>query len=450
MPDMNSIKSSLTISQIIAFSVVLALSGTAHASRPVEQVLYSFGGGVDGNNPDAGLVVDSMGNLYGTTTWGGPDSTTPYGTVFELSPPSETGGAWTKTVLYSFQGGANDGATPFGTLIFDKAGNLYGTTQAGGSNDTGTVFELSPPAVPGDPWTETVLYIFPADQTQGYWPFGKLTFDGIGDLYGTTEYGGTGKSGATCDINGCGTVFQLKPPAAPGGAWTETVLYNFGSFDSDGIEPGRGVAFRKGSLYGTTQGGGTSGNGTVFRLAMKNGVWGEQILYNFTGSEGSVPVGVLIFDTAGNLFGTMREGGIVNSSVCPSGCGGIFELSPPAKKGLPWQENTLYQFTGGTDGACPYTGVIRDKLDELYGTTSEGGMSNAQGNGNDGSVFRLKPPAVAGGPWKYVLLRDFQGTSFGDGSFPTGDLTLTDASGLFGTTLEGGVNNDGTVFNLVP
>ena len=177
-----------------------------------------------------------------------------------------------------------------------------------------------------------MLYIFPADQSQGYWPFGKLTFDGIGDLYGTTEYGGTGKSGTTCDINGCGTVFQLKPPAAPGGAWTETVLHNFGSFDGDGIEPGRGVAFRKGSLYGTTQAGGTSGNGTVFRLFLKNGVWDEQLLYNFTGADGSAPVGMLIFDTAGNLFGTMRDGGITNSTVCLSGCGGIFELSPPAKK----------------------------------------------------------------------------------------------------------------------
>ena len=202
---MTSKKPSLTISQILIFAAVLAFPGTAIASGPVEQVLYSFAGGTDGNNPDGGLVADSLGNLYGTTTWGGPDSITPYGTVYELTPPAVAGGAWTKTVLYSFQGGANDGSTPFGTLIFDKLGNLYGTTQAGGPGNAGTVFELSPPAVPGNPWTETVLFIFPGDQSQGYWPFGKLTFDGIGNLYGTTEYGGSGKSGASCQMEGCGT-----------------------------------------------------------------------------------------------------------------------------------------------------------------------------------------------------------------------------------------------------
>jgi len=447
---MTSKKPSLTVSQILIFATILAFPGTALASAPVEQVLYSFVGGTDGNNPDGGLVADSLGNLYGTTTWGGPDSVTPYGTVYELSPSAAAGGAWTKTVLYSFQGGASDGATPFGTLIFDKLGNLYGTTQAGGPGNTGTVFELSPPAVPGNSWTETVLFIFPADQSQGYWPFGKLTFDGIGDLYGTTEYGGTGKSGASCQIEGCGTVFQLKPPAAPGGAWTASVLYNFGSFELDGAEPGRGVAFYKGYLYGTTQTGGTTGNGTVFRLLQKEGVWYERILYNFTGTEGAAPVGTVIFDDAGNLFGTMREGGITNTADCPYGCGGIFELSPPVKKGGLWLETTLYQFTGDGDGACPYAGVIRDKLDDLYGTASVGGMNNLTGTGNNGTVFKLKPPTVAAGPWTKVVLRDFRGTTFLDGSFPAGDLILIDGSGLFGTTLEGGTTNAGTVFNLVP
>ena len=125
-------------------------------------------------------------------------------------------------------------------------------------------------------------------------------------------------------------------------------------------------------------------------------------------------------------------------------------MSPPAKKGSAWLETTLYQFTGDGDGACPYAGVIRDKLDDLYGTASVGGMNNLQGTGNNGTVFKLKPPAVAAGPWTKVVLRDFKGTVFSDGSFPAGDLILIDGSGLFGTTLEGGTTNAGTVFNLVP
>jgi uncharacterized repeat protein (TIGR03803 family) len=382
-------------SSMLILAFALALMPKAFAA-PVEQVLHSFLGGTDGYNPDGGLVADAAGNLYGTNTWGGPNFATPYGTVFELTPPAAAGGDWTKTVLYSFQGGPNDGATPFGTLTFDKGGNLYGTTEAGGPSNTGTVFELSPPAAPGDDWTETVLYIFPADASQGYWPFGKLTFDGIGNLYGTTQFGGTGKSGIACSINGCGTVFQLKPPATAGGSWTAAVLYNFGSLDTDGIEPGRGLAFRLGSLYGTTMSGGTNNNGTVFRLVQNQGVWSEQILYNFTGAEGANPIGRLIYDSAGNLYGTARSGGNVNSATCSLGCGAVFEISPPTKSGDPWTETTLYKFTGGGDGGSPYTAVLRDTLGRLYGTSTAGGANNWNATGDNGTVFRLSPPVIPG------------------------------------------------------
>jgi len=440
-------RSRLAIIFVAALSFAATFAPSAFAA-PVEQVLHSFLGGTDGYNPDGGLVADAAGNLYGTNTWGGPDSAAPYGTVFELTPPATAGGDWTKTVLYSFLGGANDGATPFGTLIFDKAGNLYGTTEAGGPSNTGTVFELSPPAVAGGNWTETVLYIFPADTTQGYSPFGKLTFDGIGDLYGTTQFGGTGKFGLACSINGCGTVFQLKPPATAGESWTASVLYNFGSFDVDGTEPGRGLAFRRGSLYGTTLNGGASNNGTIFRLAQDHGVWSEQILYNFSGAEGANPMGRLIYDSAGNLYGTARSGGDVNSATCSLGCGAVFELSPPVTPGDPWVETTLYKFSGGRDGGSPYTAVLRDKLGRLYGTSTAGGANNSNNTGDNGTVFRLSPPVVPGDSWKETLLHVFHGASSNDGSFPAGDLILINGSGLFGTTLEGGSTNSGTVFNI--
>ena len=437
-------RSSLATIFVLALSLALAFAPSAFAA-PVEQVLHSFLGGSDGYNPDGGLAADAAGNLYGTNTWGGPTS---YGTVFELTPPAALGGDWTKTVLYSFQGGANDGATPFGTLTFDKAGNLYGTTEAGGPSNTGTVFELSPPATAGGTWTETVLYIFPADTTQGYWPFGKLTFDGIGDLYGTTQFGGTGKWGQSCSINGCGTVFQLKPPAIAGGSWTCSVLYNFGSFDVDGVEPGRGLAFRLGSLYGTTMSGGSYNNGTVFRLVQNQGVWSEQILYSFTGAEGANPIGRLIYDSAGNLYGTARSGGNVNNATCSLGCGAVFEISPPVTPVDPWTETTLYKFTGGGDGGSPYTAVLRDSLGRLYGTSTTGGANNWDNTGDNGTVFRLSPPTVPGDSWKETLLHVFHGATSNDGSFPAGDLILINGSGLFGTTLEGGSTNSGTVFNI--
>jgi uncharacterized repeat protein (TIGR03803 family) len=438
-------------SRILSLATLLTFVSPLFASGPpVEQMVHSFAGGDDGTNPDGGLVADSGGNLYGTTTWGGPLSSTPYGTVFELMPPPTPGGPWLKAVIYSFQGGPNDGATPFGTLIFDTQGNLYGTTQAGGSNNTGTVFELSPPSTPGGNWTETVIYFFPADGSQGYWPFGRLIFDGIGNLYGTTEFGGTGTAGANCAISGCGTVFQLKPPATAGQSWTGSVLYNFGSFDGDGIEPGRGLAFRLGSLYGTTQSGGGYDNGTVFRLALDHGIWTETLLYSFTGTEGAVPLGRLILDNEGNLYGTTRAGGNVNNTICPEGCGSVFELSPPVKRGGTWMENTLYKFTGAGDGACPFTAVLRDTLGNIYGTATAGGVNNFKQTGDNGVVFKLKPPVVPGTSWTQVMLRAFRGATYSDGSFPAGDLILINGSGLFGTTLEGGVDNMGTVYNIVP
>jgi uncharacterized repeat protein (TIGR03803 family) len=239
------------------FAAAVLMTSTWAAAQ--EKVLYNFGNGTDGVAPQAGLVMDAAGNLYGTTYNGG---TYNYGTVFELTPAA--GGGWTEMVLHNFNNDGVDGAYPHAGLIFDAAGNLYGTTHSGGthnascSNDCGTVFELTPSA--GGTWTEKVLYDFYSIRTDGAFPASSLIFDGAGNLYGTTIFGGA--SGA-----GNGTVFELTPAA--GGGWTERVLYSFGA---DGIWPYAGLIFdAAGNLYGTTSFGGTVGWGDGVRVDARSG-----------------------------------------------------------------------------------------------------------------------------------------------------------------------------------
>jgi uncharacterized repeat protein (TIGR03803 family) len=439
-------QSSLVSSRVASLlTAILMFAGTAFAGT--ETVVHSFLGAPDGVSPNAGLVADAAGNLYGTTVRGGTNSSCSCGTVFELSPPATVGGSWTETILYSFQGGNNDGASPSGTLTFDKQGNLYGTTGLGGPGgdiSAGTVFELSPPTTQGGAWRETVLLVFPSDWKGGHAPQGQLVFDAAGNLYGTTEGGGS-----KCD---CGTVFELKAPATSGGAWAHIVLYNFGPYPSgdDGIQPGPDLIFRDGVIYGVTDSGsGTSQNGIVFQLVRKPGTWTETILHRFTGSEGSSPWGGLVMDSAGNLFGTTVIGG----NTCPTrGCGVIYELSPPAVAGASWQETTLYNFTGHADGAYPYDRLWRDSLGDLFGTANQGGAKTCNIEGPIcGTVFKLKAPAVSGGAWTLQVLHDFGGLPAGDGYYPLGQLTLVNGV-FYGTTQSGGnqVSNGGTVFSVVP
>jgi uncharacterized repeat protein (TIGR03803 family) len=177
-----------------------------------ETVLYSFTGkDGDGVRPLGALAIDESGNLYGSTDQGGDAN---LGAVFELSPPSQAGEPWVETILYSFTGG-NDAATPQGGVTVDATGNLFGTAEGGGTANQGTVFELSPPISNGAPWVETVLYSFQAS-ADGALPFGSLAFDRSGNLFGATTLGG----GALCGGHGCGTVFELSPPSQPGGVWT--------------------------------------------------------------------------------------------------------------------------------------------------------------------------------------------------------------------------------------
>jgi uncharacterized repeat protein (TIGR03803 family) len=332
-------------------------------------VLYNFTGGADGSQPDAGLVQDAAGNLYGTTSQGG---TSGAGVVFKVTP---TG---TAMVLYSFTG-PPDGSAPGAGLVRDLAGNLYGTTQIGGSSTActqdgcGTVFELSSTG------TETVLHSFVGDPTDGWQPLAGLVRDVAGNLYGTASLGGTGScQGGACSFPG--VVFKLSPSG------TETVLYNFKG-GADGGFPAAGlIQDSAGNLYGTTYaGGGASNAGVVFELircdSQPSG-YEFKVLYSFTGgADGSQPQAGLVRDGAGNLYGTTVSGGA-------SGVGVVFKLTPTGTY------TVLHSFTGGADGGYPLAGLIRDGAGNLYGTTNLGGLGVCKVNGESkgcGVVFRLAP-----------------------------------------------------------
>ncbi len=315
-------------------------------------VLHSFNG-ADGANPYGGVIVSQSGALYGTTNSGGAYN---LGVVFQLNPPTVTGGPWTETVLHSFAGGS-DGANPQAPVVFDSHGALYGTTYAGALSNMGTVFQLTPPGGTGA-WTETVLRSFSG--SDGANPRAAVIFDSTGALDGTTSKGGTSNTG---------TVFQLKPPAVTGGAWTETVLHSFAG--SEGANPLAPVVLDKnGALYGTTLNGGASNLGAVFQLTppgAAGGAWTELLLHSFSGSDGSNPQAGVVFDKSGNLDGTTVKGGFLNY-------GTIFQLVPPAVPGS-WIETVLHSFGGG-DGSNPQASVVFDKSGILYSTAVHGGSGS--------------------------------------------------------------------------
>jgi uncharacterized repeat protein (TIGR03803 family) len=330
--------------------------------------LWEFTGGSDGANPEAGVVVGPNGALYGTTAYGGSGHE---GTVFELQPSAaackNAACNWSETVLHSFQGGANDGRFPdYGNLIFDQDGNIYGTTQYGGPYSDGTVFELSPS---GGGWTISLLHTFPSSVNDGYEPLFGVIFDAAGNLYGTTEQGGGGtvfeliSSGGTWTeniiadfpVNGVdassvpetlvmdrsrdlygttqqggdhdqGTVFKLSPSGA---SWILSTLYIFGA--SGECTPSGLTMDPAGNLYGTCFFGGLYGAGMVFKLANSGGYWTLADMYDFTGgSDGRWPVGTVALDASGNLYGVTEEGG--NVTECTEygsrGCGVVWEITP--------------------------------------------------------------------------------------------------------------------------
>jgi uncharacterized repeat protein (TIGR03803 family) len=221
----------------------------------IEKILYSFSGGSDGGTPSGGLLINSTGDLYGMTSAGGLG----FGTIYRLSHPAIAGSSWTETVLYTFSGGS-DGANPLGNLVFDTLGALYGTASSGGTGHCGTVFQLSPPSTKGDPWMFALLYAL-AGVPDGCDPRVGVTLGKQPSvLYGTTSEGGA-SSGV-----GLGTVFRLTAPVSSGAKWNETVLHRFTETSTDGGLPLTPLFLRNGILYGATEGGGPSNDGTVFAL----------------------------------------------------------------------------------------------------------------------------------------------------------------------------------------
>jgi uncharacterized repeat protein (TIGR03803 family) len=316
-----------------------------------------------GGSPLAALAKDVAGNLYGTTTQGGPKNC---GTVFKLSPPAAGQSQWTLATLVNL--GFNNGAGAVGGLLRDKSGNLYGTTEQGGANHWGTVFKVSPPTVGQPQWKLTTLTSF--NRQNGGTPAAGVVMDASGNLYGTTSAGGA---------NSSGTVFRLSPPAAGKTQWTRATLATFNG--ANGADPaGKLLLDASGNLYGTTTTGTISGFGTVFKLsppAAGQTHWKLTTLTAFDGSNGGTPVAGLVKDAAGNLYGTTSG---ENTKLF----GTVFKLSPPTAGQTQWVLTTLVSFNG-IDGWGPTAGLVRDTAGNLYGTTTAGGAYGF------GTVFKVSP-----------------------------------------------------------
>jgi uncharacterized repeat protein (TIGR03803 family) len=393
---------------------IFCLSFSSLCWAATENVAYSFTGGTDGSNPAAQLIFDSQGNLYGTTVTGGDFDC---GTVFKLTPMN---GQWQQSVLFSFDC-FEQGKNPYGGVTLDTAGNLYGTTVAGGSggfctgDGCGVVYKLSPS---GGSWTETVLYNF-ADAPDATNPGSAVILDGNGNIYGTTPDGG---------LYGQGTVFQLQQV---NGHYVEQILYNFSGGD-DGAVGSLGPLLMDGfgNLYGVTELGGANGAGTVYRMRQNLGnEWDFTTLYAFQGQpDAAFPYGGLIADAHGVLYGTTYFGGT-------SGAGAVFKLDPGPTIGTSWRETVLYSFSGGSDGGYPTTTVLFDPAGNLLGTTSAGGDPGC----DCGVVFQLSSSGQS-------VLHTF--SSAPDGAYSYYGLTPDGAGNYFGTTAAGGLHNKGAVFQV--
>jgi len=391
----------LNLAPFILLAVVVFL---ASAYKPAQSqtytVIYNFTGkGNDGATPYGGPILDGSGNLYGTTYLGGRYGA---GSVYRLSP---NGSSWTYRSLYSFKAGADGSGPGFGSLAMGPDHSLFGTTEGGGN--FGTAFVVC--ACPG---REAVLHSF-GTGTDGAQPIGGVVLDAAGNVYGSTSLGGDYQNG---------TVFEAK---RSGHTWTESVIYSF-TGGTDAVNPVAGVTLdSRGNLYGTSSFGGANGVGAIYKLSHPNSGWKETILYNFQGlDDGQNPVGGLVLDSSGNLYGTTFDGGL-------NGGGTVYKLSHNGTF------TTLYSFSGGYGG--PYNKLTLDGNGNIYGFT------NGDGANGLGSVFKLAP---TNGTYTFTDLHDFAGGI--DGASPYGSVAVDGNGNVFGTAAVGGSQNQGIVFEITP
>lgn len=450
---------------VAVFAATLVSAGRAWAG---DTVLDNFGlPPLDGNNSYSTPINDQFGNLYGTSSQGG---TFGYGTVWVLCAPGVSGmdlfpctvglPTWKEFVLYDFKGLApNDGANPYSTLVFGgsvggRLFTLYGTTYNGGNPKScsasgvqvgcGTVFELCAPSNYGgcggvNLWKEKVLHRFLGGK-DGAHPFAGLITDKGSDLFGTTVYGG---GFGTCIPSGsanlfCGTVFKLKGQSP----WTfpETIEHRFTGGNIDGANPYSALCcntiYAVPYLYGTAVNAGANNAGIAYRI-QNSGTFPETILYNFCSVSGCIdganPYADVIFDGAGNLYSTTRQGG-------SGGFGIAYKLSPA---GPPWTETILHSFLGTPDGGNPAAGLTFSPSGNLYGTT----LYYGTGCGTCGTVYKLTP---AGPPWSETVINSFLGPA-SDGDYPFGGVTFdppVSTFELYGATVGGGSNSVGIVYSV--
>jgi uncharacterized repeat protein (TIGR03803 family) len=381
-------------------------------SKPTYSTVFQFTYN-NGAYPFGGLVYGKNGSLFGATFGGGKYG---YGAIYEMTPPT-SGQSWTPAVIFAFQTPATQGSNPYGGLLVGPNGALYGTTTRGGANGVGTVYELVPPAKPGAGWSETLLYSFGSTEGDGSFPYGGVVMDTNGNFYGTTVLGGA---------SGVGTVYSLTPS---GHGWEETVLHSFGGA-GDAANPYATLAIDAiGILYGTTPYGGEAGLGAVFSVAPSQDTWTEQVLCSFPGGAvGANPYGGLLI-AGGALYGSNANGGSTSA-------GTVFTCAPAGSGG--WALNVIFDLPSY---ASSYGTLIADANGSLYGTTP--GSHGAQAN--DGIIFKLTPPTESGGEWTATTLFAFPGAQ-GDG--PRAGVIWGPGGALYGTTVGLGKSFAGNVFEL--
>jgi uncharacterized repeat protein (TIGR03803 family) len=409
-------------------AVLLALCVLFAAGSALAQTfttIYHFGGPRrDGEFPMGGVTFDAEGNLVGLAALGGVDDN---GTIYRLSPPAQPGFPWTSTTLHLFPGPPG-GESPESKATLAPSGKIFGTTYEGGEHNLGSVFAAFPPPTPGTPWPVRILHSFGGTPQDGIQPNAGLLPVGGGGFLGVTSAGG---------LFGRGVVYELTPPAAPGEAWSERVLYAFRPLPDAAFPLGDLVRDAEGNLYGNALLGGSANFGAVYRVSPPAGPglpWTETVIHSFNSDNGSSPSGPLIIDDDGSLIGTASGGG-------PRQGGTVFRLTPPAQPGDPWSHEILFAFDGGRTGGSPESGVKMDRQGRLWGTAANGG----NGGPNFGGVlFVLTPSVTPGDPWTERILNSFGGP---DGFAPTAPVVFGNGA-VYGTTTQGGDFGTGTAFEF--